>query len=129
FVLFVELKSDASVDSADALALADAALAVMKDDLEHTIFVGFDWRGLLRVKSQAPAARTWFTTDQLQGDLRPIISGIAAAGADGWFPHFANATPEHVAHARGLKLQIGAWTVNDPAEMARLMGLDAICTD
>ena len=28
---------------------------------------------------------------------------------------------------RGLK--VGAWTVNEPADMARLSDLDAICTD
>ena len=129
FLLFVELKSDASGDSADSLALADAALAVMQHDLARTIFVGFDWRGLLRVKAQAPEALVWFTTDRLQGDLRPIIEGIAASGASGWFPHFANATPEAVAHARSKGLKVGAWTVNDPDDMRRLMGLDAICTD
>ncbi len=129
FVLFVELKSDTGPDSAEPLALADAALAVMQDDLESVVFVGFDWRALLRIKKKTKQARCWFTTDKLEGDLRPIISGIAASGADGWFPHFANATPEHVAHARRQKLQVGAWTVNDPAVMARLKDLDALCTD
>ena len=129
FVLFVELKSDASDDSADPAALADVVLAVMGKDLQRTIFVGFDWRGLLRVKQQAPAAKVWFTTDRLEGDVRPIIDGIAASGASGWFPHFANATPEAVAHARGKGLAIGAWTVNNPADMGRLADLDAICTD
>jgi glycerophosphoryl diester phosphodiesterase len=129
FLLFVELKSDASNDSADPVALADAALAVMQDDLARCIFVGFDWRGLLRVKARAPEARLWFTTDKLEGDLRPIIDGIAASGASGWFPHVANATPEAVAHARGRGLLVGAWTVNDPADMRRLKELDAICTD
>jgi glycerophosphoryl diester phosphodiesterase len=129
FLLFVELKSDDSDDSADPVVLADAALAMMKDDLERCIFVGFDWRALLRVKQKATAARVWFTTDQMQGDVRPIIDGIAASGASGWFPHFANATDEAVAHARERGLQVGAWTVNQPDDMRRLMGLDAICTD
>ena len=129
FLLFVELKSDAGNDSADPVALADAALTVMKDDLERCIFVGFDWRSLLRVKAKAPSVRVWFTTDQLEGDVRPIIDGIAASGASGWFPHFANAAPEAVTHARGRGLAVGAWTVNDPADMRRLVNLDAICTD
>src|SRR3954470_21476401 len=129
FLLFVALKTDHTQDSADPGALGDTALAVMQDDLERAIFVGFDWRALLRIKQKSKQARCWFTTDKLEGDLAPIISGIAATGADGWFPHFANATPEHVAAARVLGLKVGAWTVNDPGHMARLGELDAICTD
>lgn len=129
FTLLVELKSDVSADSADPIALADAALAVTADDLDRTIFVGFDWRGLLRVKQRVPQARCWFTTDKMQGDLEGVIAGIAAAKADGWFPHYENATPENVTFARGQGLQVGAWTVNDPADIRRLMDLDAICTD
>ena len=129
FHLFVELKTDNSEDSGDAIALADATIAVMRADLDRTVFVGFDWRGLLRIKQKAPAARCWFSTDKLEGDLGPIIAGIAASMADGWFPHYANAAPDHVAVARELGLMVGAWTVNEPVEMRRLMALDAICTD
>ncbi len=74
FVLLVELKCDLSDDSADPEALADAALAVAEDAafLDRTIFVGFDWRALLRVKQKFPAARCWFTTDRLPGDATPV---------------------------------------------------------
>ena len=34
----------------------------------------------------APAARCWFSTDRLQGDLRPLLDAIAGFKADGWFP-------------------------------------------
>ena len=83
------------------------------------------------MKTQAPSARCWFTTDKLQTDYRPILNGIKAAGADGWFPHFADASQQAIADAHALGLKIAAWTVNDPAEMQRLtaQGLDAICTD
>jgi glycerophosphoryl diester phosphodiesterase len=131
FILFVELKSDASPDSADPIALADATLAVCQGYLDHIIFVGFDWRGLVRVRQRAPQAECWFTTDRLEGDYRPILDGIKAAGGAGWFPHFDDARGLAIsdAHARGLK--IGAWTVNETARMQKLVeqGLDALCTD
>jgi glycerophosphoryl diester phosphodiesterase len=131
FILFVELKSDTSPDSADPLALADATLAVCGDYLGRIVFVGFDWRGLVRLRPRAPQAECWFTTDRLTGDYRPVLDGIQGAGAAGWFPHFADATGPAIAdaHARGLK--IGAWTVNEIADMQRLagQGLDALCTD
>ena len=37
---------------------------------------------------------------------------IAAAGAQGWFPNFRDATPDNVAYARACGLKVGAWTVN-----------------
>jgi glycerophosphoryl diester phosphodiesterase len=131
FHLLVELKSSDDPASADPVASADAALGVMKDQLARTIFVGFDWRGLARIKNRAPNARCWFTTDRLQGDARPVLDVIKAAGGDGWFPSYEDATEQMIAEARRRGLQMAAWTVNEPAEMARLIGkkVDAICTD
>ena len=59
------------------------------------------------------------------------IRAIKAAGGDGWFPPFGDITPETVAEARALGLKLGAWTVDDPKDMRRLIdrGLDALCTD
>lgn len=124
FLLFVELKCDASDDSADPIALADAAYAITGN---QAIYVGFDWRALMPLVARD--AECWFTTDKLSGDVRPVIDMIAQAGGQGWFPNFIDATPDNVAYARERGLKVGAWTVNDPADMRRLMGLDAICTD
>jgi glycerophosphoryl diester phosphodiesterase len=96
---------------------------------DNIIFVGFDWRALARIRARDPNAACWFTTDRLPGDARPVIEAIAAAGGQGWFPNFVDATPDAVAHARVKGLKVGAWTVNDPADMRRLMHLDALCTD
>ena len=124
FKLFVELKCDASADSADPVALADAAYEITG---ERAIYVGFDWRALARIRQRGGAC--WFTTDRLSGDARPVIDRIAQAGVQGWFPNFPDATPDNVAYARTRGLKVGAWTVNDPIDMRRLTQLDAICTD
>lgn len=124
FTLFVELKCDASEDSADPLALAEAAFAVTAHE---AVYVGFDWRALTPLVAKGAAC--WFTTDRLQGDARPVIDAIAQAGGQGWFPNHPDATPDNIAYARTRGLKFGAWTVNDPADMRRLMTLDAICTD
>ena len=124
FRLFVELKCDTSDDSTDPLVLADAAYAVTGS---AAIYVGFDWRALMPLVARG--ASCWFTTDRLKTDARPVIDSIVAAGGQGWFPNFHDATPDNVAYARSQGLKIGAWTVNDPADMARCFDLDAICTD
>jgi glycerophosphoryl diester phosphodiesterase len=131
FMLMVELKCDTSPDSADPVALADAAHAVVRaaNLLDRAIFVGFDWRALLAVKARDTHAACWFTTDKLKGDARAAIDIIAASGAEGWFPCYLDASPDNIAHARRRGLKVGAWTVNDTDEMRRLSDLDAICTD
>jgi len=121
------LKCDFSDDSADPVALADAAYTVCRPMLDRTLFVGFDWRALARIRELGGTC--WFTTDKLQSDARPVVDLIAASGGQGWFPNFPDATPDNVAYARTRGLKVGAWTVNDPADMARLGDLDAICTD
>jgi glycerophosphoryl diester phosphodiesterase len=170
FTLQVEFKTsffDRSVSS-DPAALAEATVAVLRraNYLDRTIFVGFDWAGLLHAKKIAPQAECWFTTLELdflrdppspndtptkmmlrqwaQTGTSPWAAGfdpinyggsiqraIKAAGGDGWFPYFPDATAEAVAEAKALGLKVGAWTVNEPADMEALIarGLDGICTD
>jgi len=66
FYLFVELKTSYFDRDLSALPeeLAERTLAVLKaqDYLERTVFIGFDWPGLLRVKQIAPSAQCWFST-------------------------------------------------------------------
>lgn len=127
FLLLVELKCNASDDSPDPVALADAAYDVCAGLGDQVIFVGFDWRALLPLAARGVPC--WFTTDRLQGDARPVVDAIAAAGGQGWFPNYPDATPDLIAYTRSKGLKLGAWTVNDPADMMRLKGLDALCTD
>jgi len=133
FQLLVELKCDLSDDSADPVMLADSAMAVVEAAgyQKSVIYVGFDWRALLRVKQKSPGTRCWFTTDKLQGDVTPVLHAIAAAGGEGWFPNYPDLTAETAREARGWDLKLAAWTVNDAAEMQRqtTLGIDAICTD
>ena len=60
-----------------------------------------------------------------------ILKAIKAAGGDGWFPTYTDVTPENLAAARALGLKVGAWTVDDPSVMRRMIGqgIDAILTD
>jgi glycerophosphoryl diester phosphodiesterase len=170
FMLQVELKTsffDRNVSS-DPIALSQATVEVLRNAgyLDRTIFVGFDWAGLLHAKKLAPNVECWFTTMELDFLRDPpkkddpplktllrhwaetgtspwaagfdprnyggsIQKAIRAAGGDGWFPYFPDATAEAVAEAKALGLKVGAWTVNEPSDMRTLIALvlDGICTD
>src|ERR1700743_1678110 len=69
FRLQVELKTSfADRDlSAEPIALTEATVAVLReaDYLGRTIFVGFDWAGLVHAKAIAPGVACWFTTMEL----------------------------------------------------------------
>jgi glycerophosphoryl diester phosphodiesterase len=60
-----------------------------------------------------------------------VIKAAKAAGADGWFPFHADINRATLSEARELGLKVGAWTVNDNDELARLadLGVDGLCTD
>ena len=52
-------------------------------------------------------------------------------GRTSWSPNYPDLTPARMAEARGLGLRVVPWTVNEPADMERLidLGVDAIITD
>jgi glycerophosphoryl diester phosphodiesterase len=60
-----------------------------------------------------------------------IRKAIKAAGGDGWFPFYLDATRDAIAETHALGLKVGAWTVDAASDMKRLTddGIDAICTD
>ena len=60
-----------------------------------------------------------------------VIKAAKAAGADGWFPYYADVTADTLHEARGEGLAVGAWTVNTPNDLRRLadLGVDGLCTD
>jgi glycerophosphoryl diester phosphodiesterase len=60
-----------------------------------------------------------------------VIKAAKAAGADGWFPFFADINRATLNEARELGLKVGAWTVNEAVDLTRLadFGVDGLCTD
>jgi glycerophosphoryl diester phosphodiesterase len=111
----------------------------------------FDWRTLQLVQNLAPAIPTVYLT--VQAGTAPTISldkasvwtagfdpaehghslprTIKDAGGAIWSPYFGDVTPALIAESHGLGLKVVVWTVNKPADMARLieMGVDGIISD
>lgn len=111
----------------------------------------FDWRTLQVVRRIAPEIATAYLTiiDPEESNVSmegispwtagfdPIRHGsslpaaIKAAGGAVWSPYHLNLTPELVREAQGLGLKVIPWTVNDAADMKRLItwGVDGLITD
>ena len=64
-------------------------------------------------------------------DYGSVPALVAAAGCTTWSMFWRNLTPELVREAHGKGLKVLPWTVNNPADMERLidMGVDGIITD
>lgn len=111
----------------------------------------FDWRTLQLVQKCAPAIPTVYLT--VQSDSTPTVfpdkasiwtagfdpaqhgqsipRTIKAAGGAIWSPHFGDVTPALISESHALGLSVVVWTVNKPADMARMieMGVDGIISD
>ena len=110
--------------------------------LDRITIQSFDWRAPRHARRIRPSiARGWLTTaSTLAGALwtgRATAStddapdAIAAEGGGTWTPLHANLTRARLNRAHGLGLVVIPWTVNDPADMRRLIGwgVDGLITD
>ena len=114
--------------------------------------LSFDWRTLQVVQKIAPEIQTVYLTAQQRwldnvgaGDPQgsrwtagfqyrehgSIPKMIKAAGGSHWSCYYGDLDAAKVKEAQALGLKVLAWTVNDPAQMARMleMGIDGLITD
>jgi glycerophosphoryl diester phosphodiesterase len=131
--LWIELKTTPmSAFSSAPEPTAERVLDLLREEdfVARAIVVGFDWSGPARAKKLEPRLRTRFTTPP-HADAQSVVPLVASGGADGWFSHASSVTRESVADAKARGLSVAVWTVNEEAEMRRVIaaGCDAICTD
>lgn len=93
----------------------------------RTTIQSFDWRTLKVVEQEAPEIATAYLT----GGRNAEPAQVHAAGGRTWSPDFATLTPQRLAAARELGLKLVPWTVNEPADIARVldMKVDGIISD
>ena len=119
---------------------------------ERITVESFDWRTLVEIKRLRPRQETVCLTIESESmntiaadrsgaspwhaGLRAADYGslphlVKAAGCETWSMFWRNLTPALAGEARALGLKVLPWTVNEPAEMARLvdLGVDGLITD
>src|SRR5581483_6817946 len=118
---------------------------------DRVMVQSFDWRTFQLVQRLAPEIPTVYLT--VQAGKEPTVSldnatvwsagfipaehgrslprTIKAAGGTIWSPYFGDLTPELLSESHAIGLKVVVWTVNKPADMARLtsMGVDGIISD
>lgn len=136
--------------TAEPAAFARALLDVVREYRMQTrvSIQSFDWRTLREVQRLAPAVPTvclsaqrdwlnniadsrWTAGLALAEHGGSLPKLVKAAGCAVWSPYFGDLAPEALAEARQLGLKVVVWTVNQPADIERMLGLgvDGIISD
>ena len=115
------------------------------DAADRVTVQSFDWRAprhVRRVRPDIPrgwltaaetiaAAPLWRGTAEASTNISDVPDAIAAEGGGTWTPLHSELTPTLLDHAHRLGQPVIPWTVNDPADMRRLIewGVDGLITD
>jgi glycerophosphoryl diester phosphodiesterase len=155
FNLETKIAPDRPADTVDPETFARMVAAeVERTGVTDRVTVqSFDWRTLVAIRRIAPAIATACLTiespdiNTVRADASgrsPWQAGLAraehgnslprlalAAGCGTWSMYWRNLSPADVAEAHALRLKVLPWTVNDRADMARLVDweVDGIITD
>jgi glycerophosphoryl diester phosphodiesterase len=145
----IELKTDPTQPDRTVTPerLAEATLAVvdLASAAGRVMLESFDWRAPRHVRRLRPGLPlAWLTRPETVRDARlwwggphpddfggSVPRAVAAEGGQTWAPEFASLTAALVEEAHALGLRVLPWTVNDPADMRRLIGwrVDGLITD
>ena len=131
FNIETKLSSEAPEETLAPEPFARALLAeVRKAGVEaRTTIQSFDFRTLAIVQRDAPGIRTSYLTSRQKGEAVPRM--VREAKGAIWSPNFRDLEPRALSVARELGLQVIPWTVNEPADIARVLELkvDGIISD
>jgi glycerophosphoryl diester phosphodiesterase len=123
FNIETKLSSDAPDETLPPEPFARALLAeVRKAGVERrTTIQSFDFRTLAVVQREAPLVRTAYLTSGKKGEAVPRMVHEAKGAI--WSPNFRDLDEPSLAVARELGLEVIPWTVNAPADIARVLDM------
>ena len=140
-------------ESLDPQQFVAAVLALLRREhfSDRVMVQSFNWRTLLLVQKLAPSIPTVYLTREsgpapnVSADKASVwtagydpyryggsvVQAVKAAGGSIWSPYYHDVDSRSIAAAHHLGLPVIVWTVNDAADMARLLdlGVDGIISD
>jgi glycerophosphoryl diester phosphodiesterase len=124
-----KMDDDALAETLPAAPFARALITEVRKAgvQDRTTVQAFHWPLLSVVERDAPEMPTVYCTEGNGSDP----ARVQAAGGKIWSPDYQTLTPQKIASARKSGLRITVWTVNEPADIARVigMGVDGIASD
>ncbi len=149
-----KLTPDNSGDTVDPVTYVRVIVDALREAklADRASIQSFDWRTLRVLRDVAPEIPATCLTIESQGmnTVAPAADGkspwhaglalrdyggvpalVSAAGCSTWSVFWRNLTPALLQEAHARRLTVLVWTVNNPADMERLidMGVDGIITD
>jgi glycerophosphoryl diester phosphodiesterase len=155
FNIETKLTPTSGAETPDPEDFAAAVAAVVRDNgmVARVTVQSFDWRVLMALARLAPELeRSCLSVETPQDDTlergrpgpSPWTAGldiddfggstpklVAAAGCHVWSPFYRNVNAEVMAEAKRAGIRVIPWTVNERAEMERLidLGVDGLISD
>jgi glycerophosphoryl diester phosphodiesterase len=155
FNIETKLTPASGTETPDPVAFADAIATVVRDHgmTARVTVQSFDWRTIVALRRLAPEIeRACLTVEAPQDDTiqrsgpgpSPWTAGldihdfggsipklVAAAGCNIWSPFHRNVDAQAMAEARATGIRVIPWTVNERADMERLidLGVDGLISD
>jgi glycerophosphoryl diester phosphodiesterase len=131
-VVNIEIKNlpaDADFDPEEMVADAVIDLVRQRDAADRTLVSCFHRPTIRRVRERAPEIATGLL--HLHEDGPHALAEAVAGGHGALHPWYGWATEEVIAAAHEQGIAVHAWTVDEPADMARLAawGIDGIITN
>jgi glycerophosphoryl diester phosphodiesterase len=123
FNIETKLAPEAPEETPAPEAFARAVLAEVRKAgaAARTTIQSFDFRTLEVVQREAPEVRTAYLTSGRKGAA--IARMVHAAGGPVWSPNFHDLDEAGLAAARTLGVKVIPWTVNEPADIVRVLSM------